>query len=154
MPAIPGGLLDPRLLFAAAVMASMRSLSESTAGSETMEVAALAESIWCCKAVADKKLLASRRESRRRRESRTCQAESWWRESRAEAEVSCDSVSPAIFDESTAWAKESGEGGFAGGWAIAVRQTAQHINTSISSLLINNRGISLKMHKTRIYCIK
>jgi hypothetical protein len=67
--------------------------------------------------------------------------------------VSRGSVSAAFFDESTAWATESGEGGLMGDWPIA-RQTAQQITTSISSLLINNRGISLKMLKTRIYCIK
>jgi len=104
-PAIPGGPLDPRLLFAAAVMASIRSRSESTAGSETMEVAALAESIWCCNAVADKKVLAFRIESLRRRESRASQAES-----RGSEVVSRGSVSATFFDESTAWATESGEG--------------------------------------------
>jgi hypothetical protein len=114
-----------------------------------MEVAALAESIWCCNAVADKKVLAFRIESLRRRESRASQAES-----RGSEVVSRGSVSATFFDESTAWATESGEGGLIGDWPIAARQTAQHITTSISSLLINNRGISLKMLKTRIYCIK
>jgi hypothetical protein len=113
-------------------------------------------------------VLAFRMESLRRRESRVSHAESCRKESRAGEEVSCRmagvsgmraevsraSVSIPFFDESTAWAKESGEGGLTGGWAIAVRQTAQHITTSISSLLINNRGISLKMLKSRIYCIK
>jgi hypothetical protein len=60
--------------------------------------------------------------------------------SRGSEVVSRGSVSAAFFDESTAWATESGEEGLIGGWPIAARQTAQQITTSISSLLINKPG--------------
>jgi hypothetical protein len=152
-------------------MASIRSFRESTGCAWEKGEAELMESIWCSRAVADRTESASFVESRRRMESRARVRESRTRvrESRGGRRVSRLFLDVSIFGEpildesildvsildvSTAWVRESVDGGLTGGWAFAARQTPQQIRTSISSLLINNRGVSLKMLKTGFYCIK